>query len=106
MRIAASIGLCIGVVGWAGWAMPAITGFPTPVRGWETRPGVVRGDGVSTFRIEVDTNGAVAGVRLTDVVPCLTPSDDASRVLRDDGAGGDRVAGDFVFTSVPLRIAC
>lgn len=72
-------------------------------RGWEVIPGVIRNNGVETFRLEVDTNGPVASVTLRDVSAALTPLQAPPFDLHDDGLDGDRVAGDFVFTSGVLR---
>jgi hypothetical protein len=72
-------------------------------RAWEAVPGVIRSDGVESFRFEVDTNGPVAAVRFIDVFPCLVPPQPPPIELRDDGAGGDRVAGDSIYTSGAFR---
>jgi hypothetical protein len=65
---------------------------------------VIRADGVDSFVLEVETNGPVASVAL-DVAPFhfVVPGGQSMQPLRDDGLGSDRVAGDFVFTSVPIR---
>ncbi len=42
------------------------TQLPEDARGWESIPGVIRNDGVDTFRVEVDTNGPVADVRFEE----------------------------------------
>lgn len=79
--------------------------LPSETRGWTTVPGVIRDDGIESFRIEVDANGPVRGVRLDSVntspLGMLVPP--PSLQLRDDGLDGDRVAGDLVFTSGPIR---
>jgi len=79
--------------------------LPSETRGWITVPGVIRDDGIDSFRIEVDANGPVRVVRLdsinTSPLEMLVPP--PSLQLRDDGLDGDRVAGDFVFTSGPIR---
>ncbi len=78
--------------------------LPPNSRAWECIPCVVRFDGVDSFRLEVNANGPVNAVRL-QVPPSLIPSSGgAQQTLRDDGQGGDRVAGDFVFTSVSMVI--
>jgi cysteine-rich repeat protein len=104
MSLRVSIGFA--ALAWAANATAALTGFPAPVRAWETIPGVVRNDGVATFRIEVDVNGPVRGVTLADVDPCLAPATPDALLFRDDGRGADRTAGDLVFTAGPLRFAC
>jgi cysteine-rich repeat protein len=75
------------------------------VRAWETVPGVVRSDGAGTFRILVTVAEAVGNVFLRDRSSCVLPLEQPADVLRDDGLGGDAVAGDLVYTSVPLRLA-
>lgn len=80
--------------------------MPLGLRGWETIPGVIRDDGVETFRLEVDVGGPVESVRFAD--PATFPSALVVPVgwdyrLRDDGLGVDRAAGDFVFTAGPFR---
>jgi hypothetical protein len=76
--------------------------LPAGTRGWETIPGVIRDDGVDTFRVEVDAGGPVAHVTMTGVSGQLVPPAAPPFTLRDDGRDGDRVAGDFVFTSGPF----
>src|SRR2546426_10947213 len=101
-----SLLLGLAVVACARNAAAFLPGFPAPVRGWETIPGVVRADGVATFRLEVDVNGPVAGVELVGLSPCLQPATGPALSLRDDGREGDRMAGDAIFTSVALRYVC
>src|SRR5439155_19451584 len=101
MRLLVFLGLA--VVAGAQNAAAFLTGCSAPVRGWETVPGVVRADGVATFRLEVDVNGPVAGVELVGPSRCLEPATGGALPLRDDGREGDRIAGDAVFTSVALR---
>lgn len=72
-------------------------------RGWECVPGVIRDDGVDSFRLEVNTAVAVAGVSLHIYGIELDVPAGTTLTLRDDGLNGDRVPGDFVFTSEPLR---
>jgi len=79
------------------------TVLPTGTRGWETIPNVIRDDGVDSFHLEVNVNGPVAAVTLDSVSALLTTSGPASLRLRDDGQGGDRVSGDFIYTSDPIR---
>jgi hypothetical protein len=74
-------------------------GLPGGTRGWESIPGVIRDDGLETFRVEVDVNGDVAGVTMSGITVYLVPPQAPPVELRDDGLGEDRVAGDFVFTS-------
>ncbi|MCW5979064.1 MAG: hypothetical protein KIT09_13365 [Bryobacteraceae bacterium] len=77
--------------------------LPAGVRGWETIPGVIRNDGVETFRLEVDVNGPVTGVRLTQFSLSILMPQPSPVELRDDGLGADRVAGDFIYTAGPFR---
>jgi hypothetical protein len=70
---------------------------------WETVPGVIRNDGVDAFRLEVNANGTVGGVALEVWPPILSQSGQTNLVLRDDGLQGDRLTGDHIFTSEPLR---
>jgi hypothetical protein len=72
-------------------------------RGWETVPGVIRNDGIDSFRLEVDTNGPVASVVLQNIGAFgLVPPQPAPLSLRDDGVSPDAVAGDFVFSAGPF----
>jgi hypothetical protein len=93
------------------WPMIALTlaplaraALPPGTRGWQTVPNVIRADGVDSFVLEVETNGPVVGVAL-DVAPFhfVVPGGQQMQPLRDDGLGSDRVAGDFVYTSEPIR---
>jgi hypothetical protein len=77
--------------------------LPPATRGWETIPGVIRTDGLETFRLEVDANGPVARVTLDGVESALVPPSPPPLDLRDDGLGEDRVAGDRVFSAGPFR---
>jgi hypothetical protein len=81
----------------------AARALPTGSRGWECIPGVIRNDGVDTFRVEVDVNGAVNEVTLDAINPLLVAPQTPPVVLRDDGTGGDLVAGDLVYTSGDFR---
>ncbi|MGB2695037.1 MAG: VWA domain-containing protein [Dehalococcoidia bacterium] len=86
----------------AGGTIRTAAGATSTTRSWETVPGVVRNNGTDTFRIEVDIGGPVNSVTFTGnifgiITPQPTPFD-----LRDDGLGGDLVAGDFVYTSGPF----
>ena len=78
-------------------------GLPSGTRAWETIPNVIRNDGVESFRVEVDTNGPVAKVKLDGISHLLILPEPSPVELRDDGLGEDRVAGDLVFTSGPFR---
>lgn len=82
----------------------AAAALPPDTRGWQTVPNVIRADGVDSFILEVETNGPVTGVSL-DVAPFhfLVPGGQQIQPLRDDGMGSDRVAGDFIYTSEPIR---
>lgn len=73
--------------------------LPAGARGWETIPGVIRNDGREAFQLEVNVNGPVSRVTLNNVLASLISPEAAPFDLRDDGLNGDRVAGDFVFTS-------
>jgi len=80
------------------------SGLQAGTVGWQSVPGVIRADGSDTFRLEVDTNGPVAGVTLERMfTDFLLPPQPTPFALRDDGWAGDRVAGDFVFTSGRFR---
>jgi len=92
-----------------GLEMPAAYALPSPsselpagTRSWECIPGVIRSDGVESFRVEVDVNGPVNGVTMDQITELLVPPSPAPVTLRDDGLGGDRVAGDSIFTSGPF----
>lgn len=85
-----------------------INGAPAPSghRSMESVPNAIRSDGVEAFRVEIDTHGEVAAVTL-DVsggfdIYFTTPGS-GSLALRDDGLEGDRVAGDFIYTSGEIR---
>jgi hypothetical protein len=77
--------------------------LPAATRMWETVPGVIRNDGIETFRLEVNVNGRVNQVNLTVWPPTVAQSGQATISLRDDGLQGDRKASDFIYTSEPLR---
>src|SRR3989442_10301191 len=76
---------------------------PPPWRMWECVPGVIRDNGVDTFRLEVSVNGPVSNVVLRVWNPTIAQSEAEDITLRDDGLEGDRRGHDFVFTSEPLR---
>jgi hypothetical protein len=82
----------------------AMADLPPGTRGWQTVPNVIRADGVDSFVLEVETNEPVASVAL-DVAPFhfIVPGGQQVQSLRDDGLGSDRAAGDFVYTSGPIR---
>ena len=80
--------------------------LPAGFRSWETIPSVIRDDGSDSFLLEVDTNGPVNGVSITqlDAFPGVVgPTSATSFALHDDGVDGDRVAGDYIFTAGPFR---
>ncbi len=74
-------------------------------RGWEATPNAIRADGSDTFRLEVDAGGAVKSVTLDTLFTSSLLIAPGSGVisLRDDGLNGDRVAGDFIYTSGEFR---
>lgn len=82
-----------------------INGAPAPSgqRGWESVPNAIRMDGNDSFHVEVDVDGAVRSVTLAPFSIYLTPPNPGMVVLRDDGLDGDRVAGDFIYTSGAFR---
>ena len=77
-----------------------LTALPTNTQAWESVPGVIRADGVETFRVEVEVPRAVNGVTI-DLFPGapLLPSNSGTITLVDDGQNGDRVAHDGIYTS-------
>jgi len=77
--------------------------LPVGTRMWETIPGVVRNDGIDTFRLEVNANGPVSNVTMEVWSPTIAQSGAAIITLRDDGLGGDRAARDYIYTSELLR---
>jgi hypothetical protein len=77
--------------------------LPFNSRSWAAIPSVIRSDGVESFRLEVNANSAVSAVRFLCPQNLVPESGGAEQFLRDDGRGGDRVADDRIFTSVPLR---
>lgn len=83
--------------------LPGPPMLPADTRGWEAIPGVIRNDGVETFRLEVDTNGPVAAVRLDVIYSAgIVPPSAPPVAFRDDGGGGDVIAGDHVYTAGPF----
>jgi hypothetical protein len=86
-------------------AVITINGAPAPTwqRGWETVPNAIRTDGVESFHVEVNTHGDVASVTLAPWDTRLIPPSAGVVPLRDDGQNGDRVAGDFIYTSGAFR---
>jgi hypothetical protein len=82
---------------------PASAVLAAGTRSWEAVPSVIRSDGVDSFRFEVDVNGPVSRVHFANVFPCLKPPQPPPFDLRDDGTGGDRVAGDSIYTSGEFR---
>ena len=82
----------------------SINGLP-PLAGrrdWETIPNVIRADGVDSFRVEVNLYGEVRSV-VIPYAPYVVGEGPAPYLLRDDGTGGDQVAGDFIYTSEQFR---
>jgi len=79
-------------------------GTPAGMRSWEPVPGVVRSDGLDSFHLEVDANGPVRSVVLQGETYFFRFRSGGGPpfVLRDDGLNGDRVAGDYIFTSEAL----
>jgi hypothetical protein len=77
--------------------------LPAGTRAWECVPGVVLDDGVDSFRVEVNCNGPVSSVSLSGVSTRFLWPQASPLALRDDGQGGDRIAGDFVYTGGPFR---
>ncbi len=70
------------------------TELPTDTRGWEVIPGVIRNNDEDTFRVELDTNGPVAQVIISNLHPQLiSPESSPPFELRDDGLDGDSIAG-------------
>jgi hypothetical protein len=82
-----------------------INGAPAPSgqRGWESIPNAIRMNGTDSFRVEVDVGGAVRAVTLDPFSIYLLPPSAGTVVLHDDGLDGDRVAGDFIYTSGAFR---
>jgi len=87
----------------APWQPESRAALPAGTRGWETIPGIIRNDGQESFRLEVDTNGAVLGVTLETLSIALIAPGPLPLPLRDDGSGADLVAGDFIYTAGPFR---
>lgn len=88
---------------WKLDAEAAALALPLGTRAYEVIPTVVRSDGKDSFRLEVNANGSVASVRLEVTFTVVSASGGDSILLRDDGLGGDRAAGDFIFTSELLH---
>jgi hypothetical protein len=86
-------------------AAQAAAAVPRESWGWETVPNVIRTDGVESFVVEVTPNRPISGVTLELNQQFFSVPSGATGVmsLRDDGLGGDRVAGDFIYTTEPLR---
>lgn len=80
-----------------------LSGVSTGTRGWETVPGVIRNDGLETFRIEVHVPGPVAGVVMNSVSKRLIAPQIPPLALRDDGIAPDRIADDAIYTAGPFR---
>lgn len=86
-------------------AAPESARLESGLRGWEVIPGVVRANDSDTFRVEVDVNGPVLRVTINVNNFGVIPSNPMITELRDDGMGEDRLAGDFIFTSIAFRYA-
>ncbi len=88
----------------AGGTHATLSLLPAGMRSWECIPNVIRDDGIESFRVEVDVNGPAT--RVTFEVRTnffISQSGSNTVTLRDDGLGGDRIAGDYVFISEPIR---
>ena len=59
--------------------------MPAGTRGWECIPGVIRDDGVETFRVEVTVSSAVNGVTLDAISVFLSPPETPPVTLRSPG---------------------
>jgi cadherin domain-containing protein len=83
----------------------SINGLPPPSgqRAWETVPNAIRADGAESFRVEVDLHGEVRSVTLSPWLSQFVGPGTENQALRDDGLEGDRVAGDFIYTSGEFR---
>jgi hypothetical protein len=79
--------------------------LPPGVRSWECIPNVIRNDGVEWFRLEADVNGPATSVSWGwhSSIPLISESGTGYVQLHDDGLNGDRVAGDYIFTSEKCR---
>lgn len=78
--------------------------LPAGMRSWECIPNVIRNDGIESFRVEVDLNGPVNKVTFEVNTDHFVAASGTNFVtLRDDGLSGDKVAGDFIFTSEQIR---
>ncbi len=76
--------------------------LPAGTQAWECVPGVIRDNGVESFRLEVRPNRAVSRVVLRDLSLRLRSESPLPLQLLDDGAGSDAQAGDGVFTAGPF----
>lgn len=83
--------------------LPAAGTPPDNSRTWEAVPGVIRRDGIESFRMEVTVNTNVAAITFTCPPNLIPESGGTAQGLRDDGLGQDRVAGDWIWTSVRMR---
>ncbi|MEO0531582.1 MAG: choice-of-anchor X domain-containing protein, partial [Planctomycetota bacterium] len=95
--------LCLGL-GLVVVVQPAAGALPNGTWGWQTVPNVIRADGVESFVVEIETNRVVNGVTIdiNDRYFSVPSGATGITALRDDGLGGDRVAGDSIYTSEPL----
>jgi hypothetical protein len=81
----------------------ATASLPSGTRAYEVIPTIVRSDGRDSFHLEVNANGPVSAVRLDVSFTVVSASGNTALQLRDDGQGGDRSTGDYIFTSEPLH---
>ena len=85
---------------------PSLLGvLPPGIRSWECIPNVIRNDTNDWFPLEVDVNETVDNVRWTPLKEYYITTESGTNTvwLRDDGLGGDRVAGDNIYTSERCR---
>ncbi len=80
----------------------ARTPIPNHTVGWEVIPGVIRNDGIDTFRLEVSVSSLVNRVLLEYIPSQLVAPGPAPLELFDDGLGEDQAAGDSVYTAGPF----
>lgn len=87
------------------FSVEATAAVPREAWGWETVPNVIRTDGVESFLLEITPNRPVDSITLdiNEQYFSVPSGETGMTTLRDDGLGGDRIAGDFIYTSEPLR---
>jgi hypothetical protein len=76
---------------------------PTGMRGYASIPSAIAANGQDDFKLEVDTHGDVSSVQLMLSGEWIVEQANGVVTLRDDGLEGDRIAGDFVFTTPSMR---